>query len=161
MKTPQPSSLNCFVCGVENPVGLHLHFYNSAPGEVVAEITVPERFQGYPGIVHGGVIAAMLDETAGRSLMGSEEKPRFMFTGRLNIRYHKNVPTGQPLRLVGRAGIDKGRSATATGAIYNQAGEMLAEVEALLVNVPDHMVQARDLNSFGWKVYPDEKSDEE
>ena len=156
MKTPQPSSKSCFVCGVENPAGLHLHFYDSAPGEVTAEITVPERFQGYPGIVHGGVIAAMLDEVSGRSLMGSGEKPRFMFTGRLSIHYRKNVPTGQPLRLVGRAGADKGRSATATGSIYNQNGDLLAEAEAILINVPDEMVNLSDLESFGWKVYPDD-----
>lgn len=158
MKTPQPNSKSCFVCGVENPAGLHLHFYNSAPGEVTAEISVPECYQGYPGVVHGGVVAAMLDEVSGRAMMGDPEKPRFMFTGRLNIHYHKNVPTGQPLKLVGRAGADKGHAAIATGAIYNQAGELLAEAEALLVNVPEEMVAQRDLESFGWQVYPDETS---
>jgi len=155
MNTPQPSSKSCFICGVENPFGLQLRFYESAPGEVSAEINVPEHYQGYPGIVHGGVVAAMLDEVSGRSLMMSADKPRFMFTGRLNIRYRKNVPTGQPLRLVGRAGADKGRSATATGAIYNQDGDLLAEADVLLVNVPDEMVSIDDLESFGWKVYPE------
>ena len=155
MNTPQPSSKSCFICGVENPFGLQLRFYESVSGEVSAEINVPEHYQGYPGIVHGGVVAAMLDEVSGRSLMMSADKPRFMFTGRLNIRYRKNVPTGQPLRLVGRAGVDKGRSATATSAIYNQDGVLLAEADALLVNVPDEMVSIDDLESFGWKVYPE------
>ena len=73
MRSPQPNSLKCFVCGLENPYGLHLRFFDSEPGEVIAEVTVPEQFQGYPGIVHGGIIAAMLDEAAGRSQMGNDE----------------------------------------------------------------------------------------
>jgi uncharacterized protein (TIGR00369 family) len=155
MNTPQPNSLQCFVCGVENPVGLHLRFYQSRPGEVVADITVAEKFQGYPGIVHGGVVAAMLDEAAGRSQMGTGDDPRFMFTARLNIRYRKNVPIGQPLRLVGVAGETKSRTAEARGAIYDQNGTMLAEADAVLVNVPEQIVQNTDLEALGWKVYPD------
>ncbi len=156
MKSPQPNSLNCFVCGVKNPVGLHLHFYESEPGQVTAECTVPERFQGYPGIVHGGIVAAMLDEVTGRSQMGAGEDPRFMFTARLSIRYRKNVPVGQPVRLVGTAGERKTRTATATGAIYNQAGELLAEAEALLVRVPDEVIQSTDLEALGWRIYPED-----
>jgi uncharacterized protein (TIGR00369 family) len=151
----QPSSRYCFVCGVENPAGLHIHFYVSQPGEVCAEVTVPAQYQGYPGITHGGVIAAMLDEAAGRSQMGAAEAPRFMFTARLNVQYRKNVPTGQPLKLVGRAGAVKSRTAMATSAIYDQDGTLLAEAEAVMVNVPTSALEEVDLDALGWKVYPD------
>jgi uncharacterized protein (TIGR00369 family) len=151
----QPNSRHCFVCGLENPFGLHIRFSNSAPGEVTAEYTVSEEYQGYPGVVHGGIVAAMLDEAAGRSHMGGDP-PRFMFTARLDIRYRKNVPVGQPLRLVGRAGKTGGRSAAAASAIYNQAGELLAEAEAVLVDVPANTITNANLDSLGWKVYPDE-----
>ena len=104
MHNPQPNSRHCFVCGIANPVGLHLRFYETAPGEVTVECTLPEQYQGYPGVVHGGIVAAMLDEVSGRSYMGNGESPRFMFTARLEVRYRKNVPVGQPLRLVGKAG---------------------------------------------------------
>ena len=89
----QPNSNHCFVCGRNNPYGLHLKFYESSPGEVTVEYIVPEQFQGYPGVVHGGVVAAILDEVTGRTQMGGDP-PRFMFTARLDIRYRKNVPTG-------------------------------------------------------------------
>ncbi len=158
MNSLQPSSLHCFVCGVQNPIGLHLRFFESEPGEVVAEVIVPENFQGYPGIVHGGIVGAMLDEVAGRSLMGSEDDTRFMFTARLNIRYRKNVPVGELLRLVGNAGEIKGRTASATSAIYNQQGDILAEADAILVNVPEEMIQKTDLEELGWKVYPEDPS---
>jgi uncharacterized protein (TIGR00369 family) len=156
MKTLQPSSRHCFVCGVENPLGLQLRFYDSEPGEVVAEYTLSENYQGYPGVAHGGVVAAMLDEAAGRSLMGDMVTPRFMFTARLNVRYRKNVPVGQPLRLVGKAGESRSRTATASSTIYDQAGNILAEAEALLINVPDQVVENVDLAQLGWQVYPED-----
>jgi len=156
MNSLQPSSLHCFVCGVQNPIGLHLRFFESEPGEVVADVIVPENYQGYPGIVHGGIVGAMLDEVAGRSQMGSGDATRFMFTARLNIRYRKNVPTGELLRLVGKAGEVKGRTASAASAIYNQQGNILAEAEAILVNVPEEMIQKTDLEELGWKIYPEE-----
>lgn len=150
----QPNSKHCFVCGRENPYGLKLNFYETTPGEVVVEYTVPEQFQGYPGVVHGGVVAAMLDEVTGRVHMGGFP-PRFMFTARLDVRYHKNVPVGKPLRIVGYAGKSRERTATASGKIFGPEGDLLAEAEALLVNVPDEITDQVDLEALGWKVYPD------
>jgi len=155
----QPNSLHCFVCGVANPFGLHLDFYETAPGEVTASFTAPAEYQSYPGIVHGGIVAAMLDEISGRALMGVDS-PRFMYTARLDIRYRKNVPIGVPLRLVGHAGKSKGRAAMAIGEIYAPDGTLLAQAEALLIDVPDEIVQSTDLEELGWKVYPDATADE-
>lgn len=154
MKRPQASALDCLVCGVQNPFGLHIQFYETEPGRVEADLTISECFQGYPGIVHGGVIAAVLDEAAGRSHMGAGENPRFMVTARLQIRYRINVPVGQALHLVGNAGPSKARTATATSALYNMQGELLAEAEAVLVNIPESAVPDQDLEALGWKVYP-------
>ncbi|PIU90350.1 MAG: hypothetical protein COW33_01640 [Anaerolineae bacterium CG17_big_fil_post_rev_8_21_14_2_50_57_27] len=150
----QPNSRHCFVCGIENPVGLHLKFYETGPGEVTADYTAPEHFQGYPGVLHGGIVAAILDETAGRAHMGNFP-PRFMFTAKLEVRYRKNVPVGQPLKIVGRAGRDKGRAAEATSAIYSQDGTLLAEANALMINLPESP-DPNILEKLGWKVYPDE-----
>lgn len=155
----QANSRKCFVCGLENPAGLHLHFYESAPGEVTAHYTVQEQHQGYPGIVHGGIVAAMLDEVTGRVHMGSTTNPRFMFTARLDVRYRKPVPVGEPLRLVGVAGDSKSRTATAKGYLYGPEGDLLAEAEAILINVPKSMVDQADLEALGWKIYPDEDMD--
>ena len=154
MPTKQPNSRKCFACGLENQIGLKLKFYETAPGEVTVDHIVPDAYQGYPGVVHGGVVAAMLDEVAGRTQMGGDP-PRFMFTARLDIRYRHNVPTGQPLRMIGRAGKVKKRTATATAQLFGPDGLLLAEAEALLVNVPDDVIEEVDLEQLGWKVYPD------
>ena len=150
----QPNSNHCFVCGRQNPFGLHLIFHETAPGEVTVEYTVPEQFQGYPGVVHGGVVAAMLDEVIGRTHMGGFP-PRFMFTARLDIRYRKNVPVGKPLRIIGHAINSRERTATASGQIFGPEGELLAEADGMLVNVPEGLVENVDLETIGWMVDPD------
>lgn len=156
MKSRQPNSKHCFVCGIENSFGLHLKFYDTSPGEVTVETILEERYQGYPGVVHGGIVAAMLDEAAGRAWMGEAQNPRFMFTAKLEVNYRKNVPVGRPIRLVGKVGSSHGRKATASSAIYDEAGLLLAEASALLVNVPEKMMAVADLDALGWKVYPED-----
>src|SRR5574341_883412 len=148
----QPNSRHCFVCGLQNPFGLQLRFDTTSPGEVEARYTVPERYQGYPGVVHGGVVAAMLDEVAGRVHMGGEP-PRFMYTARMEIHYRQNMPVGQPLRVIGRALKSRGRTATASSAIYTEDGALLAEADVLLVNVPSDLADNVNLEDLGWRVY--------
>lgn len=151
----QPSSLNCFVCGVENDNGLHLRFYesDSEPVQVIAEYTVPKQFQGYPGVVHGGIIAAMLDEVASRTVMRGVP-PRVVVTARLSIRYRKPVPVETPLRLVGRVVEDKGKVATVAGQLTDVNGLVLAEAEAVVVEVDQGFLEAMSPDEAnGWRVY--------
>lgn len=156
----QPNSKHCFVCGVENRFGLNLKFYQTDPREVIVNCEIPDRYQGYPGVVHGGIVAAILDEVSGRALMhlGNDDW-RFMYTAKMTIRYRKNVPVNEPLRIVGRALKDKPRLATAVGTIYNRAGEVLAEAETLLVDLPEETLDSADLDALGWRVYPDERDE--
>ncbi|HJW91471.1 MAG TPA: hotdog fold domain-containing protein [Anaerolineales bacterium] len=118
----------------------------------MAEYTVPGHFQGYPGLAHGGIVAAMLDEISGRALMGGDP-PRFMYTARLDIRYRKHVPVGQRLQLVGRVGKSRGSTATAIGQVFDPEGSLLAEAEALLVDVPIGLIDNASLEELGWQVY--------
>jgi acyl-coenzyme A thioesterase PaaI-like protein len=99
-------------------------------------------------------VAAMLDEVCSRAHM-TGNPPRFMYTARLDIRYRKNVPIEQPLRIIGRIEKTKSRSATSKGSILNSEGEILAEAEALLINLPEEVFESADLEALGWKVYPD------
>ena len=157
MATKQPNSRMCFICGMENPVGLHLHIYETEPGMVESTYFAPEHFQGYPGVLHGGIVSAIIDEISGRALMGSDPmNPRFMFTAKLEVKYRKNVPIGKPLKLIGKAVKVKSRSAEAWAGIYDaETVELLAEGTALLMNVPPEQFDISRLNELGWKVYPD------
>ena len=149
----QANSRLCFVCGLENPVGLHLSFYETGPGEVTVDFTPSDHYQGYPGVLHGGIVASILDEAAGRAHMGIFP-PCFMFTAKLEVKFRKNIPIGKPLKIIGKAGKDRGRMAEGWSGIYTQEGELLAEANVLLVDVPNPP-DPSELEESGWKVYPD------
>lgn len=151
----QPNSKMCFICGLENPVGLKLKIYQVEPGVIETTYTAPDHFQGYPGVLHGGIVAAILDEISGRAHMGDPSDPRFMFTGKLEIKYRKNVPIGKPLRIVGRAGKARAKMAESWDGIYDENGDLLAEADALHINVPQDQFDLSRLEELGWKVYPD------
>ncbi len=152
----QPNSNDCFVCGLKNENGLQLEFYETEPGQVVVEYTVPEHFQGYDGIVHGGIVATLVDEVLGRVHMGTDpEKPRFMYTAKMTIKYRKPVPTGQPIKIVGQAEKSKRRTATSNAKVYGPDGDVLVEAEALLFDLPSEKLEGVDLEAAGWQVYPD------
>jgi acyl-coenzyme A thioesterase PaaI-like protein len=157
MEIQQPNSKHCFVCGLENPFGLKLKFFITGPGEVTVEYTVPEKYQGYPGMVHGGVVASMLDEVLGRVHMddGDPESSRFMYTAKMTVRYRQHVPIGVPLRIVGRAERSKSHSATSVATLYGPDGKVLAEAEGLLVDVPADVLKSTDIEALGWRIYPD------
>jgi acyl-coenzyme A thioesterase PaaI-like protein len=142
---------------LENPIGLHLHIYEVEPGVVETQYIAPEHFQGYPGVLHGGIVAALIDEISGRSHMGSDpQNPRFMFTGKLEVRYRKNVPVGKLLKIIGKTTRSKGKIAEAWAGIYDaETNELLAEGTTMNINVPDEQLDKTRLDELGWKVYPD------
>ncbi len=52
---------NCFVCSPDNPAGLHIHF-DVTGDKCHAQFCVGPEFDGYRGITHGGIQAAILDD---------------------------------------------------------------------------------------------------
>ena len=131
--------------------------YETKPGIVETTYIAPDHFQGYPGVLHGGIVSAIIDEVAGRSHMGSDPNdPRFMFTAKLEVKYRKNVPINKPLKIIGKAGKSRSRSAEAWAGIYNkETDELLAEGNVLLINVPEDQFDMSMLNELGWKVVPE------
>ena len=119
--------------------------------------TAPEHFQGYPGVLHGGIVGALIDEISARAQMGSDpNNSRFMFTAKLEVKYRQNVPIGRRLRIIGKAGKSRSKSAEAWAGIYDaETNELLAEGTTLLMNVPDEQFDKSRLNELGWKVYPE------
>ena len=156
MTEKQPNSADCFVCGVDNPFGLKLSFYDDGPGKVTCTYMVPEQYNGYPGVTHGGIVAAMLDETLARAFR-SGNRERFMYTAKLTTRYRKPVPTLTPLRLEGEVVRDRGRVGEARAKIFGPKGDLLAEAEGMMVDIPEEVHDKDDLETLGWKVYPDEE----
>lgn len=108
-------------------------------------------------MLHGGIVGALIDEISGRSHMGSDPaSPRFMYTAKLEVKYRRNVPIARALRVVGKAGRSRGKSAEAWGGIYLvDTGELLAEGSTLLIDVPSDALDVTRLGELGWSIYPE------
>lgn len=147
----QPNTDSCFICGRNNPAGLYMRFADNGKDEVVSEYTVAERYQGYPGIVHGGIQAAMLDEVVGRVAMIGDHH-HFMMSVSLNVKYRHTVPVETPLRIVGRIVRLRGRLGKAVGMIYLPDGTVACEAEMTLADVPADLLGRTDPALLNWKV---------
>ena len=151
----QPNANDCFVCGRNNPHGLHMTFYDNGEDEVIADYTVPDAYQGYPGIVHGGIVAAMLDEVVGRVAMIGDHH-HFMMSVRMDVKYRHPVPTETPLHITGRIVRLRGRLGKAVGEVTLPDGTVAAEAALTLADVPAEMVADADLEALGWRVDAEE-----
>lgn len=154
-----PNSKYCFACGLENETGLQLHFYANEQGRAVCDYTVADQFQSYPGMVNGGVVATMLDEMCIRAFLVGDHD-RLMYTAKLTTRYRQHVPTGHPLHMVSYVVKDRGRSGVAEAKLHGPDGSLLAEAEALMVELKPGELDAHELQGLGWKVYPDKVEDQ-
>jgi len=90
---------NCFACGSNNGDGLGLKFYKHEDGTVFGHFFADPKFEGYSGIVHGGIIAALLDSVMTHCLL-MKDIPAL--TGRLSIKYSTPIRTGTIVKLEAR-----------------------------------------------------------
>ncbi len=137
----QPSSRSCFLCGRDNDVGLKMVWENHLEeGEIRSTVTVAEHFNGYPGVVHGGILAAMLDETAGRAILLEGDPDELMVTAKLEIAYRRPTPTDTPLLLVGRLVSRTETRAEAKAEVRLPDGTVSARGRVLLARPPKEIL---------------------
>ncbi|MBN1680636.1 MAG: PaaI family thioesterase [Anaerolineae bacterium] len=160
LNAQQPSARWCFVCGVENPFGLKIRFFNDGRHQAVAYVTLGDEFQGYPGVAHGGILVTILDETMGRAILADGETSheiadeRFMFTAKMEVRYRQPVPLHQEFTVRGRIDTDRRRTAQASGEIVLADGTVAVEASATLVDIPAEHIEHMLTEDIGWQVYP-------
>lgn len=148
----QNTSRMCFICGRDNPVGLHLHFYeDAASGQLVAPVTLSDEYQSYPGVAHGGILATILDEVSGRALNVGQEDEQFWVTAKLEMRYRKPTPTGVPLTAVGWVTRRRERTAEVAGEIRLPDGTVTAEVQALVICPPPDVLAGWEAEKPYWR----------
>lgn len=115
---------HCFVCGPENPDGMHLKFYFDEPGRrAVCKFKLSRRYQGPPGHAHGGIIATILDEAMGKV---NKLSSVIALTKRMDVEYLKPVPLGKLLIVTGHPQHIEGRMYVNVAEITNEQGEVLA-----------------------------------
>lgn len=155
MVTKQPNSRMCFVCGLQNPIGLKMAFYQTPEGECLTRVTPGDEYQGYPGILHGGIVTAILDETLGRAIIGTVDC--FAVTAKFEVKFHHPVPTGYPLIARGRITRQRTRTFEASGELILEDGTVAASASGMYIRLPAaEMERARRELGF-WAVVPDEE----
>jgi len=137
-ETPVPH--HCFGCGALNEHGLKLRFRACGEGCVWAEFTPDRRFEGYLGMVHGGVLATMLDEAMSWAITSSGD---FAVTARMNTAFRTPAMVGRRLRVEGRVvGARRRLVDTAARIVDVESGEVIAEADAVFMRVSEDQAAA-------------------
>lgn len=146
----QQISKMCFVCGEKNDFGLHANFYETDANELVALIKPSDQHQGYPGRMHGGIAASILDETIARSICNGKNEQLWGVTLELKTRFRKPVPLGQELKVVGRVTSERSRSFEGTGEIVLPNGEIAVSAEGKYLKVDINRISDEPLGDDDW-----------
>jgi acyl-coenzyme A thioesterase PaaI-like protein len=137
---PRNAFPDCVVSGRANPMGIDARLWREGD-EAVCRVTLGAAFEGAPGRAHGGVVAALIDETMGL-VMSISTTPAF--TGRLTVTYRAPTPLGEPLEVRARLAGRDGRKITVTAELRS-ADRLLAQGEGLFIGVePEHFFATAD-----------------
>jgi acyl-coenzyme A thioesterase PaaI-like protein len=139
----------CFVCGRDNPTGLHMHFFTDGDGCVHADYIPRAEQQGYPGVMHGGLLTTMLDELIGRTAIASD---LWCMTAKLEVRFRKPVPIGEPLKLKGEITNKSGRLLQGRGEIRLADGSLAVEARGTYLRIPDEQIEQYKSALEWWRV---------
>ena len=122
----------CFGCGASNPEGLHIEFEVEGT-RVTGRFLSRETHQGYPGVAHGGIAAAVLDEAMGWAMYAAGA---WAMTAHMQVRYRRPLPLGEELLVSAEVLRDRGRRLEAHAEIRSVEGAVLAEAEGLFLRLP-------------------------
>ena len=89
---------HCFGCGPLNMEGFRLVFVPGPDGSSV-DFEVPDKYQSWAGMAHGGIVALLLDEAVGWAAWHAGHPG---VTGRLQVSYRRPLKLGEPVRIVGK-----------------------------------------------------------
>jgi len=136
---------------MENPIGLKVVFEEEGK-QVWANFTPQEEHQGFPGILHGGLSATLLDEVMGRCLMVSGEE-RWMVSAKLEVRYRKPIPIGDPLTVMGEIVEDRGPLVETRGEIRLSDESLAAQAKGIYIQTPPEMRERMEKGLGDWQVW--------
>lgn len=152
----QNSSKSCIVCGIENNLGLKTSFYELENGELVAICDTKDWHQSYPGRVHGGISAALLDETIGRAVSINDDTI-WGVTVTLETKYRKPVPTDAQIKIVGRITKENRRMFEGTGEIILPTGEIAVSATGKYMKMGVEAITEGGMDEGEWFFNEDEE----
>jgi uncharacterized protein (TIGR00369 family) len=112
----------CFACGKLNPDGLQLKFAKF-DDHVEAYFDCTEKYQGWNGIIHGGIVSTLIDEVMYHAIL---DKPDAL-TAEMTVRFMKPLRVGTKARLLGFVDGINGRIINTRGEVYDENGVLIAK----------------------------------
>ncbi len=152
----QISPHHCFACGTLNTHGLRLDLHVER-GRSWVELAYEERFQGWDGIAHGGILATILDEVMAWALVGEDN---WGVTARLSIEFKEPVRVGQAIRAEGWITRSRRRIVDTEARMVDAAsGEVLATASGVYMAADE--TRKQELRAlYGWRPVDDQATPE-
>ena len=146
-----PHTHSCFVCGESNPFGLKLRF--ETDGQTVqTKFTPRTEHIGFKRVVHGGIIATLLDEIM--VWVCAVRTKKFAYCAELNVRFLKPARPGEELAVTAELVTNRrDKIFEAKAELRNEAGELLATATGkyLPIKLADATEMATDfVDDPGW-----------
>lgn len=135
---------DCFGCGSRNTEGLQIPFEIDG-WKVSGRFTPRKSHQGFPGVAHGGIAAAAMDEAMGWAMYAAGA---WAMTVKMQVKYRKPLRLGEEVIVRGETVTNKGRRLEATARIETLTGEVICEAEGLFLRMPESESQKMDASSF-------------
>ncbi len=148
----QHNSRMCFVCGMENSFGLKSRFYELEDGQLMACFMPAQEHQGYPGRLHGGIAATILDETIGRAINFSHPANIWGVTVDFSMKLRKPVPLTGEIRVVSRIVSETKRAFEGAGEILLDDGKVAIEARGKYLKMDIEKIADFDHQGEDWKV---------
>ncbi len=132
-RVPLPWSRGCFVCGADNPIGLRARSH--LDGDRVSLEFVPRReHAGWNGVVHGGLIATVLDEVMTWAAIVASRSP--CFAAEFSVRLRRPLPPGTDCRAVGTTALRRRGILKTQAQLLGPGGEEYATAHGTYMPVP-------------------------
>ena len=155
----QNNSANCMVCGTENKFSLNSRFYELDNGELAVTFRSEDWHQSYPGRVHGGIAAAVLDELIGRAL-GIAQPGVWGVTVELSIKYKKPIPTEADLKAIARITKNSRLIFEGEGELLLPDGSVAAHAWGKYMKMPIEKISGREFSTNEWFLIEEDEPTE-
>ncbi len=154
----QNNASKCFICGVHNDHGLHTMYYELENKQVLGVFKGDDLHQSFPGRMHGGIVAALLDETIGRAMqIGNPDV--WSVTAELTTKFSKPIPLDETLYVVGWIESYRHKIFFGEGYICDQNHHILASAKAKYFEQHiDEILENTEMKDLGeeWMYVADE-----
>lgn len=138
MRLQALSNPACVVCGTQNPRGLRLSFEFPHDGVASAEWTPTPDWEGFRGVIHGGIVSTVLDEAMSQAVSA---KGWPALTCELRVRLRRHVEPGRTLRVRGWIVERQKRKIVTEASLVAADGEEHAHAWATFLALPDSRQQ--------------------